>query len=215
MTASIEELFASLEPKSTATFASMAAPDEGSGSPARCDDVLALDHRAIESSSHVGSVQRDAYHTFVGSPTDPILSAHTVAELERGACGPRTSLTHFNFGRSSEYIDRELIARITGAIISSCDFRSVALPDFNSAWEDVRVAQSNWHTLIDLIDAASQEDDEDAEGDDLLDWVYEESSYTPRPRNIKVLKDVVVRVDPNATRAARIYSPDDAEGWVR
>lgn len=48
-------------------------------------------------------------------------------------------------------------------------------------------------------------------------WLFDVTGVPrPWPRvTIKVLCNAPVRVEPNATRAARVYTPEDAEGWVR
>jgi hypothetical protein len=196
MTASIDhlrdDLLARLEPKSIATFGAVVGREHGDAVERQPSSASALE----EGTPH--------HHVFVNFTTDAAEGLAAVFPLIAGAewCEPASrALTHFNVN----------INHLMVNLLRHCDFRSVPLPEFSSIWDNISATQSDWRAVLGIVCAAPDDDDHDA----LLDLVYEESTYTPRPRNLKVLSNVPVRVDPNATRAARVYTPEDAEGWVR
>lgn len=194
MTASVEVLLARLGPKSTATYYEAAVtPQRG---PAAQRSATASHPKVVESHSDF----------FAGIPAGLLPAISVSADAE---CCENSSrmLTHFNVRMFTE-----LAEQYARDLVRHCDFRSVPLPEFASVWESVRATQSDWQTVLGFLGGAADDDPDD---DALLDLTYVESTYTPRPRNLKVLKNVPVRVDPNATRPARVYTAEDAEGWVR
>jgi hypothetical protein len=88
----------------------------------------------------------------------------------------------------------------TRADLVHCDFHSVPLPELRLAWHSIRAAQCEW------VEALGG----DASPDELAEITYAEVDYPPRPRNYL---NIEVRVDPKATRVARVYTDEDAEVW--
>jgi hypothetical protein len=106
-----------------------------------------------------------------------------------GACGALLgNLRHFN--------------RLawTRAALTHCDFHSVPLPELRLAWHSILAAQCEWVEAI----------GSDANPNELAEITYAEVDYPARPR--KYL-DIEVRIDPKATRVARVYTDEDAEVW--
>lgn len=195
MTTSVEDLLARLEPKSTATYSEAAiTPQRGS----------AARRLTTAPRPEVEGPQSDAFVGISAAGMLPVIFVSADAK-----CYESTSnmLAHFNLR-----LFNQLAGQYAQDLIRHCDFRSVPLPEFASVWEDIRATQSDWREVLGLVAAAA---DNDADEEALLDWAYSESTYVPRRRDLKTLKNVPVEVDPNATRAARVYTVEDAEGWVR
>ncbi|OBC03022.1 hypothetical protein [Mycobacterium sp. 852002-40037_SCH5390672] len=195
MTASVEDLLARLEPKSAATFEAVTAP--------RRNDRV--EKQPISAGhTHVAAPES---RVFVGIPAGVSAALIPLPDMTECYESMSRTLTHFNVA-----LRNQLINDLTVGLIRHCDFRSVPLPGFSSIWEGVESTQSDWRELFGLIGAPADDDPDD--DDALLDLAYMESTYVPRPRNLETLKNIPVTVDPNASRATRVYTPEDAEGWV-